>query len=285
MAIKGDLQYMSLANLVQMVCLDRRKAMLTLQHRHAGEGVIFFSAGQIIHAEAGVLTGAEAVYHLLSWPDGTFEMKDYTTIPAQTVTVSWNHLLMEGLRLLDEQTVGAAIQQIESEQTLSLPEIEQDSDLEDDLILVLSRLEQIQAQLKDKKIRKQPVQALQLLTGLVNEVATFAQTLPGQVSTLDYLADALAKAGEVYPAARLLRIQNTHLSSDIIAQLYHSWNGNSAERRATFTELGESMPAILETYFAYFVGCFHASRTAGQWRETCEIFLAELRDNIKQVQF
>lgn len=285
MGIKGDLQYMNLADLVQMVCLDRRSAMLTLRHHAAGRGVIFFAKGQIVHAEAGDLVGEEAVYHLLSWPEGTFEMSEQVEAPTQTIHAPWNRLLMEGLRLIDEQTVGLAIQQIESRQELSLAEMEQDNDLEQDMIVVFSRIEQVRAQLAEKKTWKQPALAIQRLTDIINETTTFAETLPGEAANPAYLESALSRAGENYPAIKLMRVEYTHLSAKIAAQLYNSWSGSQADRKLAFKEIGEGMLVILETYFAYFVSCFHSSIAAGQWRETCEIFLAELKQIIGKIQF
>ncbi len=285
MGIKGDLKDMSLPNLVQMVCLDRRDVMLAIKHHREGEGVIFFSGGQVVHAKIGSLVGEYALYQMLSWPDGIFEMREYTSTPDQTINLPWNRLLMEGLRLVDEQIVDQAISQIETVQELSPQEIAQDDLLEQDFVLVLARLEQIRAKLAERKTLKQPIVAIQLVADIVNEAATFAQTLPGEGADPKYLANALQRAGETHPSTKLLRIENTHLSANIAGQLYANWSGNSREREQAFKEMGDGLAAVVESYFAYFVSCFRSSAVAGQWRDTCEIFLAELRNDIQNVKF
>lgn len=284
MALKGDLQDISLANLVQMLCLDRRKAALVLKHPPSQQGVIFFDQGQIIHAEVGSLVGEEAVYHLLSWGHGVFEMNDQRVHPHQTITAPWNHLLMEGMRLLDEQNL-PQVEEAQPVAPLSPAQIEQDDTLENDLVLLLSRLEQMQIRLADARDGKQPVPALHLLTEIVNQVAEFAEKLPAAGHRSGQLADILAQAAETYATARLLRVTNNRLSARIVAQLYSSWTGDIAERKQTFKEISHSLLIIIEKYFLHIINRFHAAAVAGQWQETSEIYLAELKREVNNIQF
>ncbi len=281
MAIKGDLQDMNLANLMQMLCLDQRKATLVLKRRRVGKGIIFFECGQVVHAEAGSLMGEEAVYHLLSWADGTFEMNDHIPIPHQTITAPWSHLLMEGMRQIDEQRV----QDVQPKVVLSPAEIEQDEALENDLILLLSRLEQLQIRLAAQKSQKQPTLALQILTEIINQVTAFSEVLPDAVANSNTLPKILTTVADTYSVARLLRVQHNRLSTEIVSKLYNNWSGDVAERRQTFSEIGQSILHVIETYFSYFIAYFRSSSVAGQWQETCDIFLAELRQEANKIQF
>ena len=74
MAIKGDLKDMSLPGLIQMICTEQRKAALLIRHNRVDEGALFFEGGEIVHARTGSLAGEEAVYHLLQWSEGTFQL-------------------------------------------------------------------------------------------------------------------------------------------------------------------------------------------------------------------
>ena len=285
MAIKGDLQDISLANLVQILCMEQRKAILNLKRRGLeDEGIIYFEDGQIVHALAGPLAGEEAVYHLLGWADGTFKVSNHATIPNRTIIASWSHLLMEGLRLVDEQNIQHT-GQAQVKEPLSTIEIEQDNMLENNLILLLSKLEQLQTKLAHKKSLKRPTLALQILTEIINEVVAYSETLPSAAVSSDSLTKALAKASDRYATIELLRIQGNRLSTEIVSQLYGSWTGDPGERRNVFAEISQGMLDILETYFAYFTTCFRSSSIAGQWHETCQVFLAELRQEVKKIQF
>jgi hypothetical protein len=63
---------------------------------------LFFSDGNINHAVFGKTVGDEAVYAVMSWNGGSFEIDFSRSSPEQTTTRSTQGLLMEGLRLLDE---------------------------------------------------------------------------------------------------------------------------------------------------------------------------------------
>lgn len=284
MALKGDLQDISLANLIQMLCLDQRKAKLTLE-RSQEQASIFFNNGQVIHAQAGTLQGEDAIYHLLSWNNGAFRMNDFQFSPEQNVTEPWNHLLMEGMRLLDEdnsfefQDAG----QGNGHTPLTPTEIEQDDALENSFILLLSNLEQAQVQLDHKKHDKQVATALQLLTEIINELAAFAEKLPTDPPLhLNQMIDTAAKS---YNTTRLLRVRQNRLSVGVLLKLHESWTGTATERQQTFKEISLSQIIIIQEYLSQLVNLFNADTIASQWRETCNIFLTELNQKINSIQF
>ena len=288
MTLRGDLQDMSLANLVQMLCLDQRQAMLKLKNQSRREGAIFFAGGQVVHAETGVLTGEEAIYTLLSWTDGTFEMDSQTMMPQQTVTAPWNHLLMEGMRLLDEQQAGAeevALEEMVREPALSSADIDQDNSLESDLILLLSELEPIQTHLADKKIQKRPHLALSYLVTIVNEVVNFEETLPRDHPESISLSQTVVEIGETYPELKLLRIHNNRLSAELVSKIYNGWTGTATERHQTFNLMGQALLALIAHYLSQITTRFHATAVADQWQETGQIFLEELKRLVDKVQF
>jgi hypothetical protein len=63
---------------------------------------MFFAEGQINHAQYGKLKGDEAVYKVLTWTEGNFEIDFKGASQEQTTTQSTQGLLLEGLRMLDE---------------------------------------------------------------------------------------------------------------------------------------------------------------------------------------
>lgn len=284
MAIKGDLQDMNLASLMQMLCLDQRKATLVLKRSQADQGAIFFDSGRIVHAEVGSLIGEAAVYHLLSWGDGTFEMNEQQIIPSQTITVPWNHLIMEGMRLIDERQMDEP-QQLEAEVVLSEAEIEQDDILENELILFLSELEQVQIRLADQKIQNHPPVALQHLTDIVNQVVAFAERLPDEAANTAALSKIISRTADNYPTIKLLRVHENRLSSEIVSHLYNGWTGDTRERKETFGELSQGMLKVIETYFSYFIAYFRSGDVAGHWHETCDIFMSALNQEVKKIRF
>lgn len=99
--LRGSLAQMNVIDLLQSLELGRKTCSLLLTN--AGERCeLFFSEGQINHAVYGDLRGDEAVYKVLTWTGGNFQIDFEGQSSEQTITRSTQGLLMEGLRLLDE---------------------------------------------------------------------------------------------------------------------------------------------------------------------------------------
>ncbi len=100
-AISGRLSEMSLLDWMQSLEQGRKTCALILR---SGPEVctLFFREGQVIHAAYGEEVGDRAVYKVLTWTDGEWEVDFTRTTTEHTATMSTQGLIMEGLRLLDE---------------------------------------------------------------------------------------------------------------------------------------------------------------------------------------
>jgi hypothetical protein len=283
MAVEGNLTDMNLPSLVQIMCLEHRRLALVLK-RPGEEGRIFFDDGQIIHAQVGSLVGEEAVYQLLTWTNGAFHMSNHAQPSHRTVTAPWNHLLLEGIRRLDEHRAGVAVQSQE-QQRLSPAEIEQDNTLEERLILLLSQLEHWRSQLADRKRQKRSILALQTLTEMVNHAVAFSeQNLDADADTTS-VTEVLDKTSRLYPQLRLLHIEGSRLSAEAISDMHSAWSNDPAKRREAFLQLAQGMAAMLESYFALFLARFRSLSAADRWREICSTFLSELGQVVERTMF
>ena len=101
MGINGNLKDISLADLVQIHCMDRRFAKMTILHGDE-TAYIYFANKQVVHAELGGKIGEEVVYKLLSWNEGTFDVENDIVIPQRSINRMWSGLLLEGVRRLEE---------------------------------------------------------------------------------------------------------------------------------------------------------------------------------------
>ncbi len=99
--MKGRLQDMAVADLIQHNCQDRKTARIQLKNGRA-KGELFFQNGNLIHASVDNQIGEEAVYQLMTWDMGTFELTTQLSSPPVTITRSWTSLLLEAARLVDE---------------------------------------------------------------------------------------------------------------------------------------------------------------------------------------
>ncbi|CAK8714539.1 MAG: two-component system, chemotaxis family, response regulator CheB [Candidatus Electronema aureum] len=102
----GEIEGLGLVDIVQFACLsgdDRKLSVLSEDNL----GVLYFSDNEIIHAEFGELTGEEAFYRIMTWPSGTFSML-FAKTNQRSIDASWNFLLLEAARRIDEQNRPAA---------------------------------------------------------------------------------------------------------------------------------------------------------------------------------
>jgi uncharacterized protein (TIGR02266 family) len=99
----GQIQEVTLASLVRTLEAERRTTRLLL-NRGAERGEIVFVDGHIAQAVAGARSGEMAVYHLLTWQEGTYEYapRDPSSQIGGEVAAPNQGLLLEGLRRLDE---------------------------------------------------------------------------------------------------------------------------------------------------------------------------------------
>jgi DNA-binding response OmpR family regulator len=99
--LRGNLTQMNVIDLVQSLEMGRKSCALTLTN-DKDKCEMYFSEGQVTHAAYGTLTGDPAVFKVLRWTGGNFQVNFEGKAKQQTTTLNTQGLLMEGLRLLDE---------------------------------------------------------------------------------------------------------------------------------------------------------------------------------------
>ena len=101
MALTGNLSDLGVADLIQLHCQSGAQALLTVQH-NGRRMELYFSGGEVVHAQGLGLEGEPAAYALLLWDEGTFEVAQNVAAPAQTIQLPWSALVLEGMRRKDE---------------------------------------------------------------------------------------------------------------------------------------------------------------------------------------
>jgi len=105
--LRGNLAQMNVIDLVQSLEMGRKSCQLTMT-KGDEKCELFFNGGQVSHAAYGTITGDEAVFKVLRWTEGNFQINFEGKTTQQTTTLNTQGLLMEGLRLLDEAQRDAA---------------------------------------------------------------------------------------------------------------------------------------------------------------------------------
>ena len=99
--VRGSLAQMNVIDLMQSLEMGRKSCQLTLTNE-GDKCEVFFVDGQVKHATYGSLVGDPAVFKVLRWTGGNFQLDFEGKTDQETTQLNTQGLLMEGLRLLDE---------------------------------------------------------------------------------------------------------------------------------------------------------------------------------------
>jgi len=117
MGLQGSLRDMSVADIIQVNCQDKKTASVTLIS-NGKEAVVYFKEGSVVHATVDQTSGEEAIYKILSWDEGEFVLVVGAESPEVTIKRNWSGLLLEGAKRLDELSEQSEVTAIFSEDGL-----------------------------------------------------------------------------------------------------------------------------------------------------------------------
>lgn len=103
---KGAVAGLSLTDVIQLKGHNKYTGAISVEYGESN-GVIYFVDGEIIHAEQGDEIGEQAIYEIIKWPGGTFNIHPEMTSNVCTIHYRTDFLLLEALRRLDEESAGA----------------------------------------------------------------------------------------------------------------------------------------------------------------------------------
>ncbi|HBA71160.1 MAG: hypothetical protein A2X82_08800 [Geobacteraceae bacterium GWC2_55_20] len=105
---KGAVAGLSLTDVIQLKGHNKYTGAITVEYGDS-KGVIYFVDGEIIHAEQGQESGEQAIYEIIKWPGGTFNIHPEMTSNVCTIHYRTDFLLLEALRRMDEENAGSAV--------------------------------------------------------------------------------------------------------------------------------------------------------------------------------
>src|SRR5213082_1116450 len=101
MPLTGELSDLSLAELIEFFCNQRKTGRLKLIFS-VGPGYFYLQSGSVVHARIGSLHGIEAVYYALTLPNASFTFSPAFEAPEHSINQPWTSVVLEGLRRMDE---------------------------------------------------------------------------------------------------------------------------------------------------------------------------------------
>jgi CheY-like chemotaxis protein len=110
--LSGTLSNMGVVDLLQVMEAGKKSGIVHLSSdpiKSGGfvtegeeRGTIFFRDGEVIDAKLGHIAGLEAVYRMLLWDDGVFEIEFKNIAREDAIQTTTQAILLEGMRRVDE---------------------------------------------------------------------------------------------------------------------------------------------------------------------------------------
>jgi Domain of unknown function (DUF4388) len=101
MALSGQLSDLSLAELIEFFCNQRKTGRLKVAYELT-PGYFYFDRGDLVDARIGSLNGIEAIYYALTLANASFKFSPAFEATRRTIHQPWTQVTLEGLRRLDE---------------------------------------------------------------------------------------------------------------------------------------------------------------------------------------
>ncbi|MEO8351073.1 MAG: DUF4388 domain-containing protein, partial [Chthoniobacteraceae bacterium] len=100
-AFRATLEQVMPVDIIQLKCLTG--ATTAIEFRSGTDiGVVHFRDGEVVHAEAGRRSGADAIFKIIGWRCGRMSERPDLDPSETTISCSWQTLLMEAAQRLDE---------------------------------------------------------------------------------------------------------------------------------------------------------------------------------------
>ncbi len=121
MALTGHLSDLSLSELIEFFCNQRKTGLLKVLYPQ-GPGHFYLQQGSVVDARVGVLRGIDAVYFALTLPNAKFEFSGSVEPAERTINQPWTQVVLEGLRRLDEGIIPACGFSVDDDQSATTTE-------------------------------------------------------------------------------------------------------------------------------------------------------------------
>jgi CheY-like chemotaxis protein len=105
--VRGRVENISLASFLQLLEIERKTCTLHVTAGAGREGRLLFRGGKLVGAETADLTGGEAALEIVTWEQADIEIADGCPVNGPPLPGGLAFLLMEAMRLQDEQEKAA----------------------------------------------------------------------------------------------------------------------------------------------------------------------------------
>ncbi len=289
MSVQGDIQDVHLENLIHIVHVEKRTAVLKLVRKNE-KALIYFLDGQVVHAlsthskkngeiiqvrSSNFRIGVEAFYHILGWPSGKFSLQLNVLTKKKTIDMPCEKLLLNTMVEIDTKKQS---KKNKIKRKFTPVELAQDRYMENDLVQLISDLEHSLRKLEEQVKKIKPEQMVDLLAGMINKIAVYVDKYKDIIiMDKDPLNNFLTIHGYSCPASRYLKVKGNRIVTDSAIALYKVLKNDSETQQQFLDEIKESLLLVMMSYYEYLLTSFNTVEFFRQWVETSKEFFSQLR--------
>ena len=101
--LTGDLEFLSLADVFQLLGANNSSGILRITSKYAPEpGIVYFTRGNPVNASTSSHSGLDAVFALFGWTQGEFVFSRAVVNVARVIKKSRMEIILDALRMLDD---------------------------------------------------------------------------------------------------------------------------------------------------------------------------------------
>jgi hypothetical protein len=278
MSLTGTFEDLSLSSLIQAICLERKKAALVVKRAHE-TGLIYLLDGNVIHADAGPLSGEKAFYYIFTWEVGEFHTNGFKGTVQPTIQCGWQELLLQGAKQKDEQMFASVSAPLSN--AITPNERAREEQVEESLLELLAHLEQLVSRMPGA--RRVPVTALDFLAQITNMMLAAFDHIMSRTP----LSGAASESTRRVLASQLASLPTQpHTGLLDVPLLLRTFQGVGLERRAaSFSHIsGQLLNVLSYSYLALLASCFRSPDLKAELNEAFHIFLADVQQALSQIQ-
>lgn len=269
MSVEGHLHDLTVADLLRLVCMRRRPALLTVIS--AGRSaVLAVDGGRVQHARQGPIEGEAAVLEVLGWADGIFRVGSLGEDLPRNVFSPLTELLRRAAAGAETEA-----ETPDAETVATVPKVDE-TRFDDELMDLIARLERDVARFEDPRVRQRGALALQVVEEILTRVLDFLErwSVPWTPAELRVL---LERQAERTPGL---------VGAEVVARNLSLARCRGAERgQLVFFRSAAAGSVGLVTSLLYrLTPRFAAPERRVLWQETFDAFVADLTGALELCQ-
>lgn len=271
MSVEGHLHDLTVADLLRLVCMRRRAALLTVIS--AGRSaVLAVDGGRVQHARQGTLEGEAAVVEVLGWSDGIFRVGNVGEDLPRNVFSPLTELLRRAAAGAESEADAAAP---DAEVVTDVPKVDE-ARFDDELMDLIARLEREVARLEEPRVRQRGALALQVVEEILTRVLNFLERWSAPWTSAE-LRVLLERQAERTPGL---------IGAEVVARSLSLARCRGAERgQLVFFRSAAAGSVGLVTSLLYrLTPRFAAPERRVLWQETFDAFVADLTGALELCQ-